>query len=104
MRHKNDFFSIFDSSFPLENQMSFPLTEFLILIKRQQQQQQRQHQPDYGNNISMIIFPRVLMFLPTQVMVMNMNNNNVGRIFKDDDIDDIVNTFREDQTSGNVFV
>ena len=39
-----------------------------------------------------------------QVMVMNMNNNNVGRVFKDDDIEDIVNTFREDETTGNVFV
>ena len=37
-------------------------------------------------------------------MVMNMNNNNVGRILKYDDIEDMVNISSEDKFSGNVFV
>ena len=40
-----------------------------------------------------------------QVMVMNMNNNNVGRKMKNDDIADIVKILSEseEKTSGNVF-
>ena len=36
-------------------------------------------------------------------MVMNMNNNNVGRRINNDDITDIVNSLSEEKTSGNVF-
>ena len=34
---------------------------------------------------------------------MNMNNNNVGREFKYDDIDDLVNILPEENPTGNVF-
>ena len=34
---------------------------------------------------------------------MNMNNNNVGRESKYDDIDDLVNILSEDNNPGNVF-
>ena len=37
-------------------------------------------------------------------MVMNMNNNNVGREFKYDDIDDLVNILSEENPTGNVFL
>ena len=35
-------------------------------------------------------------------MVMNMNNNNVGREFKYDDIGDFENILSEDNNTGNV--
>ena len=37
-------------------------------------------------------------------MVMNMNNNNVGREFKYDDIDDLLNILSEENQTGNVFL
>ena len=36
-------------------------------------------------------------------MVMNMNNNNVGRELEYDDIDHLANTLSEDDNTGNVF-